>query len=103
MDLMDMTWTYQGVGLWTAVEIDVAVISACLPLIRPTLQFLIPSFVISYVSKSRSTRDTEDKTGESPKAKISQQKPNKFDPEDDYERLVGYPMQALTSTNMSRA
>ena len=100
---MDMTWTYQGVGLWTAVEIDVAVISACLPLIRPTLQFLIPSSVFSYVSKSQSTRGTENKTEESSKPKISQLKPNKFDPEDDYERLVEYPMRVLTSTNTSRA
>ncbi|KAF1961785.1 hypothetical protein CC80DRAFT_392505, partial [Byssothecium circinans] len=47
MDLMDMTWTYQGVGLWTAVELDVAVISACLPLIRPTLEFLVPTSIMS--------------------------------------------------------
>ncbi|PVH99804.1 hypothetical protein DM02DRAFT_507194, partial [Periconia macrospinosa] len=47
MDLMGMTWTYQGVGLWTAVEIDVAVISACLPRLHPSLQFLIPSLIPS--------------------------------------------------------
>ncbi|KAF3765299.1 putative integral membrane protein, partial [Cryphonectria parasitica EP155] len=33
----DMTWSYVGVGLWTAVEIDVAVVSSCLPTMRPLL------------------------------------------------------------------
>jgi hypothetical protein len=94
MDLVDMTWTYQGVGLWTAVELDVAVISACLPLIRPTLEFLVPSSIVSYVSKSRSVQDTDNKTEESSKAASSR---SKLSEEDDYEQLVEYPMKAVTT------
>jgi len=58
MNLMDMTWTYVGVGLWTAVEIDVAVISACLPTLRPVLGYLIPSFfreIIPGTAKDKSS------------------------------------------------
>jgi hypothetical protein len=95
MDLVDMTWTYQGVGLWTAVELDVAVISACLPLSRPTLEFLVPSSIVSYVSKSRSVQDTDNKTGESSKAASSRLK---LSEEDDYEQLVEYPMKAVTTS-----
>ena len=103
MDLMDMTWSYQGVGLWTAVEIDVAIISACLPLIRPTLRFLIPSFVISYVSRSRSTQDAEDRTGDSSEGRSTRSKPSIFHSQGDYKRLVAYPMKVLTSKYTSGA
>ena len=35
--------SYHGVGLWSAVEIDVAVTSACLPTIRPLLKSIFSS------------------------------------------------------------
>ncbi|KAJ8058289.1 hypothetical protein OCU04_012483 [Sclerotinia nivalis] len=47
MDVMDITWSYVGLALWSAVEIDVAVISACLPTLRPVLTYLVPSILRS--------------------------------------------------------
>ncbi|GAP89890.1 putative integral membrane protein [Rosellinia necatrix] len=38
----DVTWDYVGVGLWTAVEINVAVISCCLPTVRPAVSLIVP-------------------------------------------------------------
>lgn len=40
-----MLGSYVGVGLWTAVEIDLAVVSCCLPMMRPMLAWLIPEAV----------------------------------------------------------
>ncbi|APA06316.1 hypothetical protein SS1G_01175 [Sclerotinia sclerotiorum 1980 UF-70] len=47
LDTLDMTWTYVGLALWSAVEIDVAIISACLPTLRPVVTYLVPSILRS--------------------------------------------------------
>lgn len=36
--LMDRIGSYYGVAVWSSVEVNIAVISACLPTIRPFLQ-----------------------------------------------------------------
>ncbi|KAK6079548.1 hypothetical protein SCUP234_05717 [Seiridium cupressi] len=41
MDPMDVTFTYVGVAVWTAVEIDIAVMCACLPTVRPVVVWFI--------------------------------------------------------------
>ena len=38
-----MTDSYYGVVVWSCVEMDVAVVSACLPTMRPILQAVFPS------------------------------------------------------------
>lgn len=46
--------TYYGIGLWTAIELDVATISACLPTLRPMLQYVSASFYSLYSRSSHS-------------------------------------------------
>ena len=48
--------TYYGVTVWGAVEVNTAVISACLPTICPVLQLAVP-ISHSLVSSSKSSRD----------------------------------------------
>ncbi|KAF7868661.1 hypothetical protein EAF04_005191 [Stromatinia cepivora] len=60
MDAMDITWSYVGVGLWSAVEIDVAVISACLPTLRPVLTYLVPSILRSKRSGTRPLKGSKE-------------------------------------------
>jgi len=65
MNPSDITWTYVGVGLWTAVEIDVAVTSACLPTLRPVLSHLVPVFFDvfkSRIGRSKGTHDSSNNT-----------------------------------------
>ncbi|KAJ3578593.1 hypothetical protein NPX13_g1971 [Xylaria arbuscula] len=59
-DPTDPTWSYVGLTLWSAVEMNVAVISCCLPTIRPVIVFLVPESL-----KSRFTRkSTQDSSGQ---------------------------------------
>ncbi|KAK3176192.1 hypothetical protein OEA41_007515 [Lepraria neglecta] len=44
MDPKDLTWTYVGLVVWTVVELNTAIISACLPTLRPLIQYLLPRF-----------------------------------------------------------
>ncbi|KUI60877.1 hypothetical protein VP1G_08082 [Cytospora mali] len=45
MNETDMTWSYVGIALWSAVEIDLGVVSCCLPVMRPMLAWLIPEAI----------------------------------------------------------
>ncbi|KUI66386.1 hypothetical protein VM1G_11396 [Cytospora mali] len=45
MNEADMTWSYVGIALWSAVEIDLGVVSCCLPVLRPMLAWLIPEAI----------------------------------------------------------
>ncbi|MCJ1261267.1 hypothetical protein MMC22_001131 [Lobaria immixta] len=38
LDQNDISWSYYGVAVWSVVEVNVAVISACLPTLRPLFQ-----------------------------------------------------------------
>ncbi|CAD6447181.1 1aa4508f-33fe-49eb-a353-f432a91ea87e [Sclerotinia trifoliorum] len=60
MDDADMTWSYVGMGLWTAVEIDVAVISACLPTLRPVVTYLVPSILRSKNSDTGPMKESKE-------------------------------------------
>lgn len=37
---VDITWNYADAAVWSAVEPNVAVISACLPMLRPVVKFV---------------------------------------------------------------
>ena len=37
---VDITWNYDDAAVWSAVEPNVAVISACLPMLRPVLKLI---------------------------------------------------------------
>ncbi|KAI0906728.1 hypothetical protein F4823DRAFT_58176 [Ustulina deusta] len=52
----DVTWDYVGVGLWTAVEINAAVISCCLPTVRPAVSLLVPEPLKRIFTRSRTHR-----------------------------------------------
>lgn len=62
MNLEDLTWSYFGVSIWTAIEINAAITCACLPTLRPALQYTLPkliSLISSSLSSSRLRRDVE--------------------------------------------
>lgn len=41
---VDITWNYADAAVWSAVEPNVAVISACLPMLRPVLKLIGVTF-----------------------------------------------------------
>ncbi|MCJ1235776.1 hypothetical protein MMC14_003747 [Varicellaria rhodocarpa] len=43
----DVTWSWYGVAVWSAIELNVAVVSACLPTMRPLVQAIVASPVVS--------------------------------------------------------
>ncbi|KAL9625387.1 MAG: hypothetical protein Q9160_000450 [Pyrenula sp. 1 TL-2023] len=47
--------TNPGVALWTGVEVNVAVVCACLPTIRPVLSYLFPTALKSALSSKKTT------------------------------------------------
>jgi uncharacterized membrane protein YiaA len=51
----DTTWEVAGSTLWSAIEINVAIICACLPMLRPPLQALFPRLFRSRSSKAGSS------------------------------------------------
>ncbi|KAI0812924.1 hypothetical protein GGR55DRAFT_687821 [Xylaria sp. FL0064] len=51
-DPKDPTWSYVGLTLWSAVEMNVAVISCCLPTIRPAIISLMPESVKSRLART---------------------------------------------------
>ena len=58
--LIDYLDTYYGIGVWTAIELDVATISACLPTLRPFLQYVSTSIYDLYSRSGHSKlRDSE--------------------------------------------
>ncbi|KAI0426859.1 hypothetical protein F5Y09DRAFT_317859 [Xylaria sp. FL1042] len=61
-DPMDPTWTYVGLTLWSAVEMNVAVISCCLPMVRPVISWLVPMSVKSRFF-GKSTQDSYEQRG----------------------------------------
>ncbi|KAH7319576.1 hypothetical protein B0I35DRAFT_215000 [Stachybotrys elegans] len=60
MDPMDVTFTYVGAAVWSAVEINVAVMCCCLPTVRPVVNWIIGS-VAKLVSTNRFTRSSSSK------------------------------------------
>ena len=55
INLYDATWTYIPADYWTAAELCLSIICACLPTIRP----LWRSLVEAYKNRSRSRHTTE--------------------------------------------
>ena len=41
---VDITWNYADAAVWSAVEPNVAVISACLPMLQPVVKLVSGSF-----------------------------------------------------------
>jgi hypothetical protein len=37
---IDLTWNYTGTFLWSAIEVNIAIFSVCLPTLRPFYRFL---------------------------------------------------------------
>jgi hypothetical protein len=48
-----MTWEVAGSTLWSSAELNVAIICACLPMLRPPLQALFPRLFRSISSRSK--------------------------------------------------
>lgn len=42
---VDITWSYADAAVWSAVESNVAIISACLPMLRPVVKLVGGTFV----------------------------------------------------------
>ncbi|OTA92446.1 hypothetical protein M434DRAFT_387244 [Hypoxylon sp. CO27-5] len=42
LDESDIPWSYVDAEVWTAVEMNVAIMCCCLPTVRPILAFLVP-------------------------------------------------------------
>ena len=45
--------TYYSVSVWSCVEVNIAIVSACLPTMRPLVQKMYPATFISWVSSSQ--------------------------------------------------
>lgn len=58
----DSSWNYYGVAVWSAAEINTAVISACLPTIRPVLQLGVTVFHSLRLSSKSSRNPALDAT-----------------------------------------
>ncbi|KAI8943985.1 hypothetical protein F4801DRAFT_601350 [Xylaria longipes] len=56
----DITWTYTDFAIWTSVEINVAVISCCLPIVRPAIALLVPE----WLKKRLTSKSTQESTGQ---------------------------------------
>lgn len=52
----DFTWNFGVTQIWTCVELHAAIISACLPCLRPIISLFLPSFVQGF-STQRSGRN----------------------------------------------
>lgn len=59
---VDVTWNYADAAVWSAVEPNVAVISACLPMLRPVLKLIGVTFS-SVGSLRKSPRHTASTAG----------------------------------------
>lgn len=49
--------TYYGVTLWSCAEANIAIVSACLPTMRPLAQMIFPASLISRVFSSQRNQD----------------------------------------------
>ncbi|KAI0147572.1 hypothetical protein GGR57DRAFT_515601 [Xylariaceae sp. FL1272] len=76
----DLTWSYVGVGLWTAIEINVAVISSCLPTVRPVVALILPDFVKRSFIRSPATGPSGKYGYSSRSGQAQQHRPNHSDP-----------------------
>ncbi|KAI3343482.1 hypothetical protein F4824DRAFT_507307 [Ustulina deusta] len=54
----DVTWSYANFALWTSVEINVAVISCCLPTVRPAIALLVPKWLEERLTGNSTQRST---------------------------------------------
>ncbi|KAF4625522.1 hypothetical protein G7Y89_g12644 [Cudoniella acicularis] len=93
MDIEDMTWTYVGVGLWTAIEINVAVISACLPTLQPVLSYIIPSFLSKVIPSTKS------KVSNAPSKDIYLNTASNRARGEEFQRLPEYAMDSISREN----
>ncbi|KAI1136502.1 hypothetical protein F5Y05DRAFT_110213 [Hypoxylon sp. FL0543] len=62
LDETDIPWSYVDAEVWTAVEMNVAIMCCCLPTVRPILAFLVPHSLkqaFSGVSASASSGQRE--------------------------------------------
>ena len=53
IDTKDLSWLYSSVVTWTTVEINVAVVSACLPTMKPMFISLLPTIFVSMLRGTR--------------------------------------------------
>ena len=51
--------TYYGVSVWSCVEVNIAIVSACLPTMRPLAQKMYPAALISWVFSSQKRKVQE--------------------------------------------
>ncbi|MCJ1350229.1 MAG: hypothetical protein MMC33_000210 [Icmadophila ericetorum] len=54
----DPTWSFASGFLWTVIEPSIAIVSACLPSMRPILRFLLTGSVIPSKQPSRPTKSS---------------------------------------------
>lgn len=50
LDFTDFSWDMLEAICWTVVEVSVAIINACFPMLRPAMKRLVPSLVPSSVN-----------------------------------------------------
>ena len=50
---LTLTGNYYDISLWSCVEVNIAIVSACLPTMRPLAQKMFPAAFISRVFSSR--------------------------------------------------
>ncbi|KAF2676292.1 hypothetical protein K458DRAFT_351886 [Lentithecium fluviatile CBS 122367] len=58
--VMDLTYTFKDVYLWSLVEINVGLICVCLPSLRPMIRIMGLSRIFSFSSRSRPSANTPD-------------------------------------------
>ena len=77
---LDVLWNFTDTSIWTQVELFTAVISACLPSLRPVVALILPSFIHSSARgstpKGHSKANTYQNLGSSQKARGVYGKPN---------------------------
>lgn len=49
---MDITWDNVGAATWSSVEVDIAIICACLPTLKPLLKMISPRLLSTRGSAS---------------------------------------------------
>ena len=64
--------SWYGVAVWSAIELDVAVVSACLPTMRPLVQAIGASPVlVRFFNASRKARPADGKVNAWPMERLS--------------------------------
>ncbi|KAJ5041246.1 uncharacterized protein L3040_005794 [Drepanopeziza brunnea f. sp. 'multigermtubi'] len=55
---VDFSWTVSAVLMWSAVEVNVGIICACVPTLRPLIKKILPSMITDRASKGSQTNST---------------------------------------------